>query len=83
MFLHSFPDYVLMLRRLCRVESGIDKPAKYQEFLAKEVIFLAVISFDVERQLAAVKGELSPANELGILLLRVCQEKAWETENTI
>lgn len=58
-----------MLRPLGRVESGINKPPKYQESLSKEVIFLEVISFDVEMQLPALKGQLSPVNGLkGILL---------------
>lgn len=79
-----FPDYVPMLRPPCRVESGINKPAKYQESLSKEVIFLEVINFDVETWLPAVKGQLSPANRLwGILLFRIRQERVWERENTI
>lgn len=68
-----------MLKPLCRVESGINKPAKYQESLFKKVIFLEVISFDVEMQLPALKGQLSPANGLrGIPLLRICWERLWE-----
>lgn len=84
LFLHTFPDYVPLLRALCRVDSGINKPSRYQESLSKEVIFLEVIGFDAEMQLPAVKGQLSPANGLwGILLLRICQERVWETQNTI
>lgn len=70
---------VSMLRPLCRVESGINKTAKYQESLFKEVIFLEVISFDVEMQLPALKGQLSPPNGLrGIPLLRMRWERLWE-----
>lgn len=76
-FLHSFPDYVPMLRPLCRVESQV--LISWQNIknpCPKEGIFLEVISFDVKMWLQ-VKGQLSPANGLReILLFRICQKRS-------